>query len=279
MPDSSTHVNFSRTEEKQFLLSSILYCQIRPHADLNQQSIDALKGYSNNTEYFTRITLRDARQPGMMLIEFLVTALSPAGAERAGFVYLGQLCDVLSAVTRETVRFLMPSDDDREVRARSNKATTHIDRILKREEWDWIIGNLVSLRERHPRFLAASSWYRKGLCGLDPLERTCCFWRVIERLALSYHDENVLFKEDKGKVRACVRQFANDFQLGNVANSLLLNDNELRRIIKLRNDISHGNEPITPQLIESASELTKPLEEAAFESLNAVKRSIDCLTL
>jgi hypothetical protein len=239
----------------------------------------ALKGERDGDEFFTEITLRDTRRSGLMGVEFSVTASSRAGAERAGIVYLGQLCDVMSSMTREPVRFLMPGEDSREERMRGDRVSTHIDRILTHEEWSWIIGTLVYLRQNHPRYLAASSWYRKGLCGIDPLEVVCCHWRVIERLSLSYCDKAKLPTDGEGmpicSSKNCVRQFVSERDLAEVANGLLADEKRLKKIVDLRNDVSHGNEPITPTLIEDASELIRPLEEAAFACLAVIRDTIN----
>ena len=194
MPEPETNIRAVQTQPGRFLLSAILYGPIRPSRELDRMTQRALKGVTDDEEFFTEITLRDSRQAGLMGVEFSVTASSPAGAERAGIVYLGQLCGVLSSITREPVRFLMPGEDAREERMRGNRASTHIDRIVTHKEWNWIIGTLVFLRQRHPRYLAAASWYRKGLCGIDPLEIACCYWRVVERLSVSYSNKDELPK-------------------------------------------------------------------------------------
>ena len=132
-----------------------------------------------------------------MRVEYTVTANSPVGAERAGAVYLSQLCDLLSVVTRSPVWFYMRDEDARDERIRMNRQAATIDRILTDSEWSWITGNLVFLRREHPRFLAAASWYRRGLIGKDSLDDFCCFWKVIERLAFSYADRSTWSDEEK----------------------------------------------------------------------------------
>jgi hypothetical protein len=279
MPQPQSRLRTVERKSGRFILSAVLYGSIRPDQELDRMTHRALKGVSGEDEFFTDITLRDTRQAGLMGVDFSVTASSPAGAERAGIVYLGQLCDVLSSITREPVRFLMPGEDAREERMRGNRASTHIDRILTHKEWNWIIGNLVFLRQKHPRYLAASSWYRKGLCGIDPLEIACCYWRVVERLSLSYSDKEALPRDKDGKpicsAKNCVRQFVEQHGLGEVSDGLLADEGELKKVVELRNDVSHGNEPITPDLIEESSDLIKPLEEAAFECLAAIRGTID----
>ena len=257
----------------RFLLSAVVYGPVRPDRELHHLTQRALKGYTGGEEFFTDITLRDARQPGLMSIDFSVTASSPGGAQRAGIFYLGQLCDLLSAVPRQPLKFLMPGEDSQQERIRGNRTSTHTDRILTEQEWQWIIGSVVQLRLEHPRFLAAASWYRKGLCGIDPLEVVCCFWRVIERLSLSYADKSSMKEEDRGRAKPCVRKLAADLDLTRVGNGILQDDALLKRIVDLRNDVSHGNEPITPKLIEEAADLRESLEEAAFKTLQAIRQA------
>jgi len=44
-------------------------------------------------------------------------------------------------------------------------------------------------------------------------------------------------------------------------------------ILQLRNDLSHGNIPITGEVIDQASSQLKPLEQAAFEVLDRIRRT------
>ena len=208
-----------------------------------------------------------------MQVEFTVTASSPSAAERAAAVYLSQLCDLLAAAVRSPLRFYLPKEDSRDERILANSRSTSLDRILTKQEWDWITGRLVYLRREHPRFLAAASWYRKGLVGSDVLNDFCCYWRVIERLALSYADKSGLNDNTKGQSKACVLQIASELFTGDGAPEALADGEGIGRIIKLRNDLSHGNIAITGEVIEQASGWLAPLEEAAFGVLNAIRRA------
>ena len=181
----------------QFKMMVDVFGPIRPSQELHRQTRRALKGHSSGRDFFTDITLHDVRNTGGMRVEYTVTASSPTGAERAGAVYLSQLCDLLSVVTRSPVWFYMPDEDSRDERMRIHRRASSVDRILTEEEWTWITGNLVFLRREHPRFLAATSWYRKGLIGRDNLDDFCCYWRVIERLAYSFADRTNWKEEDK----------------------------------------------------------------------------------
>lgn len=275
MPQPQTTLRAIQTTPSRFELTATLYGPIRPSPEIDRRPQRALKSAQGDDEFFTEITLLNTRRAGLMEVQFSVTASSPAGAQRAGTVYLGQLCDVLSSITREPVRFLLPHEDARQERSRD---ATHIDRILSDEEWSWIIGTLVNLRQKHPRYLASSSWYRKGLCGIDPLEVVCCYWRVIERLSLSYCEKQRLPKDSEGRpisnTMSCVRQFIADRGL-EASGGLLGEEKRLQKVYKLRNDVSHGNEPITPDWIENAGELIQPLEDAAFACLSAVRAEIN----
>jgi hypothetical protein len=207
-----------------------------------------------------------------MRIEYNVTATSPSSAERAGAVYLSQLCDLLSVAIRSPIRFFLPDEDAAEERCRTVRKATTIDRVLSEEEWHWIIGSLVFLRREHPRFLAAASWYRKGLTGSDVLDNFCCFWRVIERVAFSYADKSQLPEKDRGKAKPCVTQLVVELFPGDDVPEALSADARIGEIMQLRNDLSHGNIPITAEVIDQASSHLKPLEEAAHEVLERTKR-------
>jgi hypothetical protein len=279
MPQLRTNIRAVETKPSRFELNAIIYGPIRPSRELDRMTQRALKEARGDKEFFTEITLRDTRKPGLMGVDFSVTSSSPASAQIAGIVYLGQLCDVLSSITRQPVRFLMPGEDSREERVRADRVSTHIDRILTHQEWNWVIATLVSLRQSHSIYLAASSWYRKGLCGIDPLEVTCCYWRVIERLAKSYYSKSKLPTDGDGKpictAKNQVRQFVAEQCLTEVSGGLLADEDWLKKIVNLRNNVSHGNEPITPELIEDASKLIIPLEEAAYSCLSAIRDKID----
>src|ERR1019366_3074357 len=164
----------------RFVMTAVLFGPVRPDQSLHRQTQRAIKSHTEGRDFFTDITLHESRQPGSMRIEYTVTATSPSSAERAGAVYLSQLCDLLSATIRSPIRFFLPDEDAREERIRTNQKATTLDRVLTEEEWHWITGSLVFLRREHPRYLAGASWYRKGLIGGDVLDNFCCFWRVIE---------------------------------------------------------------------------------------------------
>lgn len=228
-------------------MTADVFGPIRPSPELNRHTQRALKGHSSGRDFFTDITLHDSRN-GSMQVKYTVTANSPTGAERAGAVYLSQLCDLLSVVTRSSVWFYMPDEDAHDERIRLNRRASTVDRILSEEEWSWITGNLVFLRRDHPRFLAASSWYRKGLIGRDSLDGFCCYWRVIERLANSYAVKADWTDDEKAKPTAkkCVDQLVRDLFAGSIAPDVLHDPLVVSEIVKLRNDLSHGNEPRTP---------------------------------
>lgn len=256
----------------QFVMTAVLYGPVRPAQELNRATQRALKSNTSGQDFFTHITLHES-QPGSMRIEYTVTAISPSAAERAGAVYLSQLCDLLAATVRSPLRFYLPDEDGRDERIRMNRRNTSIDRVLSPGEWHWIIGSLVFLRREHPRYLAAASWYRKGLIGSDVLDDFCCFWRVIERLALSYADKSNLGDKEKGQAKACVLQLVSElFPTDNVPESLAT-DAGISAIIKLRNDLSHGNLPITGDVIEQAGGYLKPLEEAAYAVLERIREA------
>ncbi len=258
-----------------FQMSVVVFGPIRPANDLLRQTQRALKGHTSGRDFFTDITLHDSRNAGGMRVEYTVTATSPASAERAGAVYLSQLCDLLSAVTRCPVWFYMPEEDAREERARAFHRAATVDRILTKPEWSWITGNLVFLRREHPRFLAATSWFRKGMIGRDNIDDFCCFWRVIERLAYSYANKSAWSDDDKIKcpVKNLVAQLIGDLFPHKGVPAILADSDTLTQIVKLRNDLSHGNIPLTLEVIDTATSFLKPLEEAAFSVLSRIRIS------
>lgn len=95
------------------------------------------------------------------------------------------------------------------------------------------------LRREHPRFLAAASWYRKGLIGNDVLDIFCCFWRVIERIAFSYADKSKIAEKDRGKAKPCVTQLVAELFPGVDVPEFLAADARVNEIVQLRKDLSH----------------------------------------
>jgi hypothetical protein len=258
----------------QYVLEVVVFGPLRPAIDLQRTTQRALKAHSQGRDFFTEITLRESRHIGGMRVDYTVTASSPHAAERAGSVYLSQLCDLLSVLTRAPVWFYMPNEDASEDRIRTNRRTTSIERILTEPEWSWITGNLVFLRREHPSFLAAASWYRKGIIGSDLIDNFCCFWRVIERLAFSYVDKSTWSEDERAKSapRKCVSQLGSDLFQDTSVPEILGDSAIISRILKLRNDLSHGNIPVTLDVIDAANEYLKPLEETAFSVLQRIKQ-------
>lgn len=258
----------------QFLLSVRLFGPLRLAQDLNRRTERVIKANSGDREHFTDITLREARPDDGIMVDYFVKAKSPASARRVGIVYLSQLCDLLSVVTECPVKYFMKDEDAREERARSNRQPMKSCRTLTRDEWSWVTGSLVALRREHPRFLAAASWFRKGLVGEDCLDRFCCFFRVIERIASSYADKSTWEKGDGGMLKL-MTQLTEDL-FGECAAPELLSDIERIRIVKqLRNDISHGNEPISVNMIESVNEQLPAIQDAAFCVLDCFRKRLD----
>jgi hypothetical protein len=61
------------------------------------------------------------------------------------------------------------------------------------------------------------------------------------------------------------------------APEILSDGASLKRIKSLRDDLSHGNIPITLEVIDEASRYAMPLEQAAFHVLQEIRlRRLDC---
>jgi hypothetical protein len=188
MPDH--HPNDYLRATSQHQLSVTLFGPLRLAQDLNRRTERVIKANTGDREYFTDITLRESRPNEGLVVDYFVSAKSPALAHRVGIVYLTQLCDLLSVVTECPVKFFTKDEDAREERTRNHRQPMQSRRTLTSEEWSWVTGSLVALRRDHPRFLAAASWFRKGLIGGDCLDCFCCFFRVIDRIASSYADKS-----------------------------------------------------------------------------------------
>lgn len=249
-----------------------IYGPIKLSDDFPRRAERVIKGRNESGEFFTDISLVFDRHSDTIVVEYQVHARTPDSARRVGTVYLSQLCDLLTARTQCPLQFFMAESEAREERGRNFRQPMQINRILSHDEWLWVTGSLVALREQHPRYLAAASWYRKGLIGNDVLDDFCCYWRVIERLAESYADKSN-WEKGEGGVRKAVAQLTKDLFSGDDAPVLLSDDERVKRVVKLRNDISHGNLPITPDMIENANQELSALEQAAFSVLEQTRKT------
>ena len=259
-------------DHHRFPVTATLFGPLTPDGELNQHTQRVLKSHKDGEDYFTEITLIQNRHQGGMVVQYQVEAGSPQAAERLGLIYLSQLCDLLSALTRCPVQYYPESSDAHQQQLRQQRQQRqmlHVGRELRQEEWDWVTGNLVALRREHPRFLAAASWYRKGLIGEDCLDQFCCYLRTIERLSEHYKDTRNWTEKDGGTKRA-IAQLTEDL-FPQAAPSLLASRDQVKRAWDLRNDISHGNEPITVELVEQANEMLQEAENAAFALLHEVR--------
>ena len=243
---------------------------------LHRSSTGALKFASELKEIYTQIMLREApnathARMGYFSVFFNVKSETQHDALDAGTVYVSQLCDLLSFVTRVGTDHEV-DEESRAAQYRRSRYAPTADRILTGKEWQWIIGSLPHLHMKEPRFMAACSWYRRGLGTEEITEKLCCLWRVIERCANTYSDKTPL-GEDKPKTKAVIGAFRD--QNFESPPDLLSDDNRWHKAISLRNDISHGNVSLSPKLIEDCSELLSDLEDAAYKSLKVVSASLE----
>ncbi len=255
----------------QYKMKASLFGPVRPSEDLNHLTQRVVKSHKSGRDYKSDILLRDDRDSTR--VEFTITASCPALAKNAGEVYLNQLLDLVTSVTRSPVWFHMSNYDVRDERVRMNRGSAAtIERFLTKEEWEWITGSLVYLRREHPRYLAAASWYRKGLLRRDILDDFYCFWKVIERLAESYADRQKNESQNR-PIKERIHQLVSDLFQKNYRPDALVDQRILGKIVKLRNNLSHGNVPITPALIEEASQYLQPLEDAAYAVLQVLRQT------
>jgi len=273
MPKMPTSELFPSHSERSanYRMRVQLYGPIRLSDEFSRQAQRVIKARNANGQFFTDISLVSERQTDSIVVEYGVHAKTPESARRVGTVYLSQLCDLLTACTQCPMQFFMEESQAREERGRNIRQPMQVSRILSQEEWLWVTGSLVALREHHPRYLAAASWYRKGLIGNDVLDDFCCYWRVIERLADSYADRST-WEKGEGGVRKTVAQLTKDLFTGDDTPAILSDDERVKRAVKLRNDILHGNEPITVNMIENASQELSALEQAAFSVLERMRK-------
>ena len=271
MPNPKESANYRRSTNHHHITAR-LFSPLRLSAELNHQTQRVIKSNVNEQDYYTNITISDGRLQGGIVVEFLVTAKSPTSSLRVGTVYLSQLCDLLSVLTECPVEFFMNDSDVREVRGREHRQPLKNSRTLTVDEWSWVTGSLVALRRDHPRFLAAASWFRKGLIGEDCLDSFCCFFRVIDRLASTYADKSNWGKDDIGLLKA-ITQLREDLFAGGEVPALLADNDRIKQAKNLRNDISHGNEPITIDMIEYANKELPAIQDAAFCILDCLRKN------
>jgi hypothetical protein len=269
MPDQ--HSNDYQRATSQHEISVRLFGPLRLAQDLNRRTERVIKANTGDRDHFTDITLRESRPNEGIVVDYFVLAKSPALTQRVGIVYVTQLCDLLSVVTECPVKFFSKDEDAREERSRTHRQPMQSSRTLTSEEWSWVTGSLVALRRDHPRFLAAASWFRKGLIGGDCLDCFCCFFRVIDRIASSYADKSNWEKGDGGLLKA-ITQLTDDLFDDSNTPELLSDIDRIKTVKELRNDISHGNKPITIDMIDYANEQLPALQDAAFCILDCFRQ-------
>jgi hypothetical protein len=278
VPDSSQRTSESSQSTFRFNVSAVLLGPISPHQDINQVSQRVLKTQSDNRSVFTEITLADTprgrpRQRGANNVDYYVQASSPEMAWRVAVVYLGQICDLLSAVTKCPVDFCRQEDDLRDARARMLGHGTSVERVLTRSEWDWITGNLAHLRSRHKRYLIAASWYRKGLLNNDALDRFSCFWRSVEKTSAHYSDKTQMDEENKRRPKAQIKQLIKQLFPADAPECVKTFVQQVDGLYQLRNDVAHGNKAILPELIEQCDIAASQTEQAAFRILETMRHA------
>ena len=267
-PNESTSY---RRSPNQHQITARLFGPLRLAAELNRQTQRVIKANVNDRDYFTDIRISESRLQGGLVVDYVVTAKSPESALRVGIVYLSQLCDLLSVVTECPVQVFLSDNEAREESGRDHRRPIKNARTLTVDEWSWVTGSLVSLRREHPRVLAAASWFRKGLIGEDYLDNFCCFFRVIDRLASTYADKSSWGKDDGGLLKAII-QLRDDLFAGGEVPALLADTERIKQAKNLRNDISHGNEPITIDMIEYANRELPAIQDAAFCILDCLRK-------
>ena len=275
---------------KQFTMKVDVFGPIRPAEELLRDTQRVIKEHAHGRDFFTPITVLDAIRGGGMRVEYSITERSESDAERASAVYLSRLCDLVSVVTQSPVRFYMPEEDSSEERKKMYHRSATLERTLTKPEWSWITGVLVNLTRDHPQFLAAASWYRKGLIGFTDckgrnaavydvvrkgacLDNSYCFWRVIEILAYSYADTSKWSEDDKSNapMEKYVDQLAADLFSGDPVPEILSDPATVKKLKGLWEDLSHGNIAINPELIDEATNRLQPLEVAAFSILQRIR--------
>lgn len=247
-----------------------IHAPIKLHQSLHRQTRSAIKVANEDSIITTNITLREAPNErnvryGYFSVIFTVSASTQKKALDAGKVYASQLCDLLSFITRVSAQPEIDEDSRNTVNPRSRFAPT-ADRLLLAEEWDWIIRSLANLNLKEPQLMAACSWYRRGLCCDDVTEKICCYWRVIERCAISCCNE--LGTDGYIKIIPTVDKFIKEYISKPCA--LLANKKNWKEVYSLRNIISHGSEPLSPRLIDKCSSYEEETEEAAYCALSNV---------
>jgi hypothetical protein len=150
----------------------------------------ALNGYTRDRALYSSVSMEAGRGD---LLRATLTMNAPRQdlAFHVGRFYLGQVLDVLSALTHQSYRFksIPLAGADTALWGKS-ETIPRARRQLLRGELLRAFGLVVPLRQRHTEFLRAISWYRKGLCEDCLFERFLAYWNCIEYLADDEHARN-----------------------------------------------------------------------------------------
>lgn len=154
-------------------------------------------------------------------------------AIKAALTFLGYSIDVLSHKSGLPINLsLYPSENFQMEHQPALREITQI-------EFSDCFDESRLLRLTEPAFLNALSWYRKGLCSENSIDKFIGYWNSIEVLAANYHIRNLhTIKGIKNQIWSIMHQL-----YGNPGNWLIVNSDEefIEKIYSLRNKIFHGS--------------------------------------
>lgn len=211
--------------------------------------------YSNIILYQDRPRFRD-RSSAMINATVNAYAETSDLANKAALLFVGLALDVLSFNT------VCPS----QVSLRSNKFnpseyeyTTF--RITSIDDWKNAFNEARLLLFTEPTFLRSLSWYRKGLCSEDPLDRFLAFWNSIEVVAGKYHIVNEKTKSGiKNQIWQCFVDTWGDISTWKI---IANQDKWIEENYNIRKDIAHGLISIDIESIENITAKLPIIEKFA----------------
>ncbi len=228
------------------------------------------KGFDPVNPFYINIEVEKLRTGGFRAtVE--ARAIDEQLARRAAVFFLGRALDVL-AFRLDLPLFV--SLTDQEPRSAASRHETR--RRIKPQEIEDAFWAADELEMTQPPFLTSLSWYRKGLYTEDPLDQYKAYWIAIERVASSYYavvDGAAQKKASRGtrigikmRVSACFSALWGPLERW--PSHVPKESSWVNDTCDVRNDIAHGNKPVTIDTVASVVEKLDTLKRVAHTFLS-----------
>ncbi len=224
----------------------------------DRQRFRTQKGHRVMNPFFSDISIRNFGEG--LIITVTAKATSSQLANDAALVFVGQMLDylVIDLGGEQQLKVSLHN-------GRTNYLTreNHIKRILTEEEIKQAFKESLSLSLKHPVFLKAYSWYRKGLYTEDPFDKFLAFFNSIELVASKYHPQNDAAKKgSKSQIWECFKAIwgeCSEWPLYIRGNNKWIDKN-----YETRKEIAHGLAIVNIEEVGKVSSMITSIQNVAY---------------